>query len=160
MPPGSSPGRARRFLKRITKVFKPGGQTPTSRTASPPPVAQPSASFSQPATPSREPVLIASPQLPAQSQQLDALPQPEPTPAEPAPTSSPSVTAGDPPANAESTLTLAKKAGEAAWSGLKVTLRSLEKSSDVFPPLKAAVGGFLGVVDIFEVCGLTSHGLV
>lgn len=54
--------------------------------------------------------------------------------------------------NEEASLTVAaKKAGADAWSGLRVALQLLEKSSDVFPPVKSAVAGFLGAVDIFEV---------
>lgn len=44
----------------------------------------------------------------------------------------------------------AKNAGAAAWSALKAALR-LAENSNVFPPLKAAIAEFLGVVDIFEV---------
>ena len=55
------------------------------------------------------------------------------------------------PTNPELSLAqMAKKAGADAWKGLKVALQLVEKSSDVFPPLKSAVAGFLGVVDIFE----------
>lgn len=49
-----------------------------------------------------------------------------------------------------------KQAGADAWLMLKDALRLLEMSSDVFPPLKSAVAGFLGVVDIFEESYLIS----
>lgn len=39
-----------------------------------------------------------------------------------------------------------------AWSGLKVLLKVLDASGDVFPPLKSAVGGLNQCIDIFEVC--------
>ena len=151
MPPGSSPSRVHRFFKHVKKVFKPGDQPPTSRTASPPPLVQPT-------TRSRELVPVPSLEPPGQSQQPGVLSQPEQIVTEQAPAPPPSGTVGDLSANAESTLALAaKKAGAEAWSGLKVALRLLEKGSDVFPPLKSAVGGFLGVVDIFEVCHLALH---
>ena len=54
---------------------------------------------------------------------------------------------------------VAKKVGEEAWIGLKATLKLLERSSDAFPPLKSAVAGFLGVVDIFEVSCYASYTL-
>ena len=37
------------------------------------------------------------------------------------------------------------------FQGLKTTLRLVERASDVFPPLKSAVAGLLGVIDIVEV---------
>lgn len=44
-----------------------------------------------------------------------------------------------------------KEAGSLAWSGLEMALRVLEKTSDGFPPLKAAVSGFLACLDIVQV---------
>ena len=54
---------------------------------------------------------------------------------------------------------VAGKVGEEAWIGLKATLKLLERSSDAFPPLKSAVAGFLGVVDIFEASNLAIYVL-
>ena len=50
----------------------------------------------------------------------------------------------------------AKIVGAGAWSGLKAALK---ESADVFPPIRSAVGGFLGVIDIFEVSDLSLHFL-
>ena len=43
------------------------------------------------------------------------------------------------------------KAGSVAWKGLETALRLLEKSANAFPPLKAAVGGLVACLDLFEV---------
>jgi hypothetical protein len=45
----------------------------------------------------------------------------------------------------------AKDITKEAWAGLEAALRLVEISSDVFPPLKAAIGGVLGCLDIFRV---------
>ena len=151
--------RFRGFLKDVAndvkKVFKPGDQATTpGRTPSPLPQV-PSGDPSQQPTPSQQPVLTIHPQPSAQSQSPIPL-QPLPSSSQLAPITSPLTVDGNQPANAESSLTLAaKKAGAEAWSGLKAALQLLEKSSDAFPPLKSAVGGFLGVVDIFEVSDIT-----
>jgi hypothetical protein len=39
----------------------------------------------------------------------------------------------------------------AGFQGLKTTLRLVERVSDVFPPLKSAAAGLLGVIDIVGV---------
>jgi hypothetical protein len=57
------------------------------------------------------------------------------------------------PAGEESPGRMADLAG-AGFQGLKTTLRLIERTSDVFPPLKSAVAGLLGVIDIVEVCDL------
>ncbi|KAB5589051.1 Vegetative incompatibility protein HET-E-1 [Ceratobasidium theobromae] len=44
----------------------------------------------------------------------------------------------------------AKAAGHTAWTTLETTLRLLERSSDVFPPLKSAVAGLIGCLDIIQ----------
>ena len=40
----------------------------------------------------------------------------------------------------------------AGFQGVKTTLQLVERAADVFPPLKSAVAGLLGVIDIVEVC--------
>ena len=85
---------------------------------------------------------------------------PAPSPGRQTPTSSLLAADNDQLVDEESNqVSAAKRAGAEAWSGLKGTLRLLERSSDAFPPLKSAVAGFLGVVDIFEVSNLTSYVL-
>ena len=37
------------------------------------------------------------------------------------------------------------------FQGVKTTLRLVERATDVFPPLKSAAAGLLGVIDIVEV---------
>jgi hypothetical protein len=54
------------------------------------------------------------------------------------------------PAGDESPGRMADLAG-AGFQGLKTTLRLVERASDVFTPLKSAVAGLLGVIDIVEV---------
>src|SRR3954465_7003348 len=44
-----------------------------------------------------------------------------------------------------------KKSGSVAWKGLETALRLLEKSADVFPPLKSAVGGLVACLDLIQV---------
>ena len=39
----------------------------------------------------------------------------------------------------------------AGFQGVKTTLRLVERTADVFPPLKSTVAGLLGVIDIVEV---------
>jgi hypothetical protein len=39
----------------------------------------------------------------------------------------------------------------AGFEGFKTTLRLVERSTDVFTPLKSAVAGFLGILEILEV---------
>jgi len=54
------------------------------------------------------------------------------------------------PAGDESPGPMANLAG-AGFQGLKMTLRLVERASDVFTPLKSAVAGLLGIIDIMEV---------
>lgn len=86
-----------------------------------------------------------SQQAAASSQLVSSTSQLTPTPSLPAATSVQLAGTGS------KILQTAKKVGVDAWSGLKVGLKLLEISSDVFPPLKSAVAGFLGVVYIFQV---------
>ncbi|KAB5588539.1 hypothetical protein CTheo_8022 [Ceratobasidium theobromae] len=44
----------------------------------------------------------------------------------------------------------AKATAQAAWATLETTLRLLERSSDAFPPLKSAVAGLVGCLDIIQ----------
>lgn len=53
-----------------------------------------------------------------------------------------------------------KRAGTDAWSGFKTALQLLNQSSDVFPPLKSAITGFQGAVDVFEASGRTSPAVI
>lgn len=39
-----------------------------------------------------------------------------------------------------------------AWAGLKTLLKVVHASTNVFPPLKSAVGGLHRCIEIFEVC--------
>ncbi|KAG8733524.1 hypothetical protein FRC10_012311, partial [Ceratobasidium sp. 414] len=43
-----------------------------------------------------------------------------------------------------------KRAGRVAWSKLENALRTLQQSSDMFPPIKPAVGGLLACIDVLE----------
>lgn len=154
MPPrSSSPDPVRSFFKRAAhgakKLLKPGDQTTGSRAPSPSPQMQPG-----------DPGLLL--QLPGQSQQPAASPQLVPDHGQPAPVLAPLplATTSNQPVSVDSSLTVAaKKAGADAWSGLRVALQLLKESSDVFPPVKSAVAGFLGVVDIFEASNLVPHAL-
>lgn len=156
MPPGSSPSEGfreslKRRARRVKGLLRPETQSPISRTPSPqPPTQHQSSSGATPSQPT--PTHQPPPQPSVQIQQPALLPQPLPSAGGSTLTANLLVASSVQPANTESTLTLAaKKAGADAWTGLKATLRLVEKSSDVFPPLKSAVAGFLGVVDIFEV---------
>lgn len=44
-----------------------------------------------------------------------------------------------------------KEARNTVWAGLEVALHVLEQSSDVFPPLKSAVGGLNACIQIVKV---------
>ena len=39
------------------------------------------------------------------------------------------------------------------WAGTKLLLDLLKESSDIFPPLKCAVGGLVALIDVYEVRG-------
>ncbi|KAG9091115.1 hypothetical protein FS749_016787 [Ceratobasidium sp. UAMH 11750] len=43
-----------------------------------------------------------------------------------------------------------KRAARAAWSTLENALRTLEQSSDMFPPVKPAINGLLAGIDFLE----------
>lgn len=157
MPPDSPPpsGRVSRFFKRVThgvkKALEPGDRASASRATTASPQAPPGALIPQPA-PSRAPTPALPPTSPAGSQQAPVSPQPAPSPSQPAPTNSPS--AGN------SGLTLAaKNAGANARSGLKTALQALKDCSAAFPPLQAAVGEVLTMVNVVEVGGLIPHAL-
>ena len=47
-----------------------------------------------------------------------------------------------------------------AWHGLQTALRVLEKSADVFPPLKSVVGGLVACLDIVQVSQSQLYGLL
>lgn len=145
MPSGGFRESLKRRARGVKGWFGPEDQAPNPRT---------SPAQSQPQPPSevlsQHTLTLQSPLPPsAQTQRPTILPQPVPN-------AGGSSSAANPiAADAESRLTqAAKKAGADAWTGLRATLRLVEKSSDVFPPLKSAVAGFLGVVDIFEVSDL------
>ena len=161
MSPGSSSSsRPRGFFKRVThgvkRVFKPGDKAPASPTPSPPPETTPGGRLPQP-TPSHEPALGVTPQPYAHSPQPATLAQPTPSSSRPVSASNLAVDRNESAHLGSSLSQATKKAGADAWSGLKTALQLLEKTSDVFPPVKSAVGGFLGVVDMFEVSALISH---
>ena len=46
-----------------------------------------------------------------------------------------------------------RRAAKTGWAGTKLLLDLLKESSDVFPPLKAAVGGLVALIDVYEVRG-------
>ena len=48
-----------------------------------------------------------------------------------------------------------RRAARTGWNGMRVLLGVLKETSDVFPPLKAAVGGLLALLDIYEVLSYT-----
>ena len=156
MPPGSSSsGGFRQSVKRrVKKWLGPENQAPVPRMPSPqpPPERLPGALPPQ-TTPTHEP---PSKSL-AQTQHSAILARPVPSAGSSTSTVN-RIPADDvQPADPESALVqAARKAGADAWTGLKVALGLVKESSDVFPPLKSAVAGFLGVVDIFEVSNLIS----
>ncbi|KZV61784.1 hypothetical protein PENSPDRAFT_759197 [Peniophora sp. CONT] len=43
-----------------------------------------------------------------------------------------------------------RRAAQTGWNGTKLLLGVLKDSSDVFPPLKATVGGLVALIDIYE----------
>lgn len=147
----SSSRRFRPFLGRVGQsikdVFKSSDQASASRapsrTSSPPPRATVQDPLPQ--------LTLQSPPSPAQSQSPIHPAQPALGSNQPAPTTSLLAVNNDQPARASNLSLAAQKLGKDAWAGLKLSLQLLEKSSDVFPPVKSAVAGFLGVVDIFEV---------
>lgn len=141
-----------RAVRRVKKAFKPSDQASTSCGTPCPPFQVPPRDPPRQLPLSQEAVLPIQPQPTAQTQ--PAVPVQPPSPGQPAPITSPLATDGNQLANAESSLALAAK--KDAWSGLKAALQLLERSSDAFPPLKSAVAGFLGVVDIFEASNLTT----
>lgn len=97
-----------------------------------------SASTSQPALPS--PILPSADRLPPPTVQASRSPSiHEPTSVQDR--SSALVSPSDAERSGKST----------AWSGLKTLLVLLDKSADAFGPLKSAVGGILGCIDIYEV---------
>ena len=159
MDTGSPPAKGfRGLLKRcargVKKVFRPEAQASASRTPPRPQPQQQPYSGGPPTQPTSTTVHEQLPQPPVQSQQSASPPRPVSSAGAGASTSTPDLVAVDnsKPANAESAFAqAAKKAGADAWKGLETTLRLLDKGSDAFPPLKSAVAGFLGVVDLFEV---------
>ena len=46
------------------------------------------------------------------------------------------------------------------FQGVKTTLRLVERATDVFPPLKSAAAGLLGVIDIVEVRNFGSSAVI
>lgn len=97
------------------------------------------------------PTLLTQP--PTRSQQTVVLPEPVPSPGQLAPSTSRWANDSNQSVNTEPSFTLiTKKAGADAWTGLKIALQLL--SSDVLPPVKSAVNGFLGVLDVFEASNL------
>jgi hypothetical protein len=49
------------------------------------------------------------------------------------------------------------KLGSASWSKLATSLHTFEAVTDLFPPLKAAVGSFIGCLDIVQVSIFTYY---
>jgi hypothetical protein len=56
------------------------------------------------------------------------------------------------PLNPSNALHKAQDVRKTAWGGLEVSLRVLQESSDMFPPLRVAVDGLLASIDILQVC--------
>jgi len=54
-----------------------------------------------------------------------------------------------------STESSVKEVASVAWEGIKTALVLLKESSDWFPPLKSAIGGFLALIDATEVSETT-----
>lgn len=50
-----------------------------------------------------------------------------------------------------------RSAKNAAWAALKTSLGLLQESAKAFGPLKTAVGGISGCIEIFEVCRASKH---
>lgn len=154
MLPGSSPsGRSSKFLKRcargVKEVFAPRGKAPDAYASSsqPQPQPLPSGSPSQLA-----PIHELLPQPPAQPKESTLSSQLVTSAGESAPTTNLVAVNEVQLANAEPTPALAaNKIGAVAWSRLRAALGLVVKSANVFPPLKAAMADFLGVLDIFEV---------
>jgi hypothetical protein len=63
--------------------------------------------------------------------------------------------ANRPPANPTSNDETSSGQTNVAWAGLETGLRALRETSDVFPPLKAAVGELLACLDGFQVSPIT-----
>ena len=159
MQPGSPPSQGfRGFLKRCNrrakKVFRPEPQVSAPRAPSPQPEPEP-----QPPTgaslPLPTPTQGPSPRPLAQSQQSPTSPRPAPSAGEFSSAANLAVDDGAQLTNVQSTT--AKKVGADAWSGLRAALKLVENSSDVLPPLKSAIAGFLEVVGIFEVSDSLTH---
>lgn len=163
MPPGgSSSGGFRGFIKRSARraknVLRPETQASATHTSSPSPPPQPSAG-APPAQPTSVQQLPTQPSV--QPQQTASSRQPAPNVGQITSAGPPAAVNSIQPANSESRAAqAAKKVGEDAWTGLKATLELVKESSDVFPPLKSAVGGFLGVIGIFEVSNHVSGIIV
>ena len=157
MPPGSPSSEGfRESLKRrargVKKWLGPDDQAPVPRTSSP----QPQLRHGTP-----PPRFITTRETPqqssAQTQGSTLLPYQVTSAGRSASTANLEAADGDQPANVGSRLTqAAKNAGADTWTGLKVALQLLERSSDAFPPLKSAVAGFLDVVEVFEASNLVS----
>ena len=156
MPPGSPSSRGiRGFIKRSVGNVKEalGSRARTPDPHTPSPQHQPS-----PGVPSVQ--LTPAPEHPspppARSQQPTPLSQPALSPGRPASTTSLVTTGSVRSADGVSTLA---QVGEDVWTGLKGALQLLERSSDAFPPLKSAVAGFLGVVNVFEASDFALHAM-
>lgn len=146
-PPSEHSGRRsvrkaiRHGLDRFKHSLLPSSRPPARDSA---PADARSISPAPSATPSRtQPVL---------SQEKGTFGQ-SPTPSTPrvgASTTLPAVNIVPAPAGS-TTIDKLREVGSVAWSGLEAALRVLEKSADVFPPLKLAVGGFVDCLDIIQV---------
>lgn len=157
MPPDSPPPSrgVRSFFKRIgrgvKKAFKPSDQAPASHVPSASPQTPPRGSPTQTVT-SRALTPVLPPQSSARSQQGVVPLQPALSPGQPPPITSPSAANSNQTGSMGSSSALgADSAGANAWGGLKTALQVLKECSVAFPPLQAAVGGFLKVADVVEV---------
>jgi hypothetical protein len=52
---------------------------------------------------------------------------------------------------AASTSGTRREVGNVAWVGLGIALEVLKETTDVFPPLKSAIGGFIACLDVLQV---------
>jgi hypothetical protein len=135
--------------RRVKGIFKPSSANPPSHTAPPTQTLPTTTAISPPVgSPSHTPLEIT----PSVSQRgVGALAQPLRATDAASPSFANVPPSSNPPPPAAGALQTAKGGGIAAWTGLENVLRALKEGSDVFPPLKTAVSGFLECLDVLKV---------
>lgn len=123
----------------------PSPAPPTPRAATPPVIPVSSATTNIPTGDLSPPIITAPPHAVATT---DKSPKPDEPPVPTPVTLSPIAQNTAAPVGEGKSLDHTKSA---MWAGLKALLKVLETGTDVFPPLKSAVGGLNQCIDIFEV---------